>query len=99
MIIPRTPSPEPLEERDVTTLSHEELRELQKRARAAKETTRGEAKFRTKRERSDETNLRPRKLHRPAAGDVQLELDEAGAFQAADTASLPRRKPEVIELD
>ena len=99
MIIPRTPSPEPLEERDVTTLNHEELRELQKRARAAKETTSGEAKSRIKRERSDETNPRPRKLHRPAAGDVQLEIDEAGSFQAADTAGLPRRKPEIIELD
>jgi len=32
LIIPRTPSPPPLEERDITTLNHDELRELQKRA-------------------------------------------------------------------
>ena len=99
MIIPRTPSPDPLEERDVTTLNHEELRELQRRARAAKESTNGEVKPKIKRERSDEDHQRPRKLHRPNAGDVQLEIDEAGSFQAADTAGLPRRKPEVIELD
>jgi hypothetical protein len=31
LIIPRTPSPPPLEERDITTLSADELREIQKR--------------------------------------------------------------------
>lgn len=36
LIIPRTPSPLPLEERDITTLTPDELRELQRRARAAR---------------------------------------------------------------
>lgn len=35
-IIPRTPTPEPLEERDIDSLSREELIELQNQVKAAK---------------------------------------------------------------
>lgn len=36
LIIPRTPTPPPLEDRDVTTLDQHELRELQKQLKALK---------------------------------------------------------------
>jgi len=36
LIVSRTPTPPPLEDRDPTTLTVDELRELQKRAKAAR---------------------------------------------------------------
>lgn len=36
LIIPRTPSPQPLEERDIATMSQAELAEMQKQFKAIK---------------------------------------------------------------
>lgn len=66
-IIPRTPPPEPLEERDIDSLSREELIELQNQVKAAKLKESTFAKL--KRELSDDSS-RPRKVHRPDAGSL-----------------------------
>ncbi|KAF2160292.1 hypothetical protein M409DRAFT_29147 [Zasmidium cellare ATCC 36951] len=98
LIIPRDPSPQPLplEERDFDSLSRENLMELHRRAREARGQE--DTKPKIKRERADE-NPRPRKVSRPSAGDVQLELNDEGNFQQSSTASLGRKEQEVIELD
>ncbi|KAK4496758.1 hypothetical protein PRZ48_012741 [Zasmidium cellare] len=96
LIIPRTPTPPPLEERDFDTLTREELKELHRRAKEAKEQE--DTKRKIKRERKDE-NPRPRKVSRPSNGDTQLELDDEGSFRESSTATLDREEPEIIELD
>ncbi|KAK5130485.1 hypothetical protein LTR08_002007 [Meristemomyces frigidus] len=94
LIIPRTPTPPPLEERDITTLSPDEMRELQRRARAAKDER--EAKIKIKREHVDE-NPRQRKKARPNADSTQLELDDNGCVRTSSTPTVAERV--VIELD
>ena len=111
-IIPRTPSPPPLEERDPATLTLDELRELQKLAQRGKVRWRNchhrhvlsefqkyeEAQMKIKREHIDDTP-RSRKKFRPSAGDTQLEIDREGSFSEASTATLAPAEHEVIELD
>ncbi|KAK3722677.1 hypothetical protein LTR37_002248 [Vermiconidia calcicola] len=96
LIIPRTPTPPLLEDRDITTLSQDELKELQKRAQEFREYKANLAKV--KREKSDD-NPRRRKKARPNAGDTQLELDDTDSFRRASTDTLPTTEREVIELD
>ncbi|KAK6396689.1 hypothetical protein LTR65_008587 [Meristemomyces frigidus] len=94
LIIPRTPSPPPLEERDITTLTHDELCELQRRARAARDEK--ETKVKIKRERAD-INPRPRKVARPNANSTQLEVDDNGRVRESSTPTIAEQ--EVIQLD
>ena len=109
-LIPRTPSPPALEDRD--TLSAEEVRELQRQFKAIKVPRNNQWAFRSaadrnrweaaaikvKRERTDD-NPRPRKSARPSAGDALLELDDDGeGFRDSSTATLPDERV-VIELD
>ncbi|KAK5127456.1 hypothetical protein LTR85_006795 [Meristemomyces frigidus] len=93
LIIPRTPTPPPLEERDITTPTPDELRELQ-RARAARDEK--QAKIKIKRERADE-NARPRKVARPNANSTQLEFDDDGGVRASSTPTIAEQV--VIVLD
>ncbi len=116
LIIPRTPSPPPptpLEERDVSTLSREEMVELQKLVREGKvrttcmykgiltnaEQMREESNLKIKRERHEDGNPRPRKIARPRAGDTQLEIDEGGNFREDAESTLDPAGTEVIEID
>ncbi|KAF2766413.1 hypothetical protein EJ03DRAFT_377022 [Teratosphaeria nubilosa] len=72
LIIPRTPTPPPLYERDIDTLNAEELQ-----ASATK----------IKRENPDEI-ARPRKKARPTASSTQLELDDDGVARASSTPTV-----------
>lgn len=82
MVLPRSPSPVPLEERDVDTLSPEEMRQLLRRQRerdvAAKALKRGQG---VKRERSRERS-RTATVDDGDAGDV--------SFVSAKRRKLPR---------
>ncbi|TKA68034.1 hypothetical protein B0A55_08372 [Friedmanniomyces simplex] len=91
LIIPRTPTPPPLEERDYDTVNREEFRQL----KALKEQ-KGGADVKIKRERTDE-NPRPRKVARPTRNSTQLELDDDGGVRESSTPSVVPR--EIIELD
>lgn len=113
LIIPRTPSPPPLEDRDITTLSMDELREMQRRMQALRVSEfsssgdidangyrqkQTESFVKIKRERKDdEDEQRPRKAARPSQGDTQLEVDDDGGVRERSTSTLAAR--EVIEID
>lgn len=117
LIIPRTPSPEPptpLEERDITTLNPEELRELQARFLAMRVRSRAfsggcaianppllqDQQAQVKRERAeDEADARARKRSRSSMGDTQLEIDGQGGFSQVSTAAAGEKERVVIELD
>ncbi|KAK3621164.1 hypothetical protein LTR56_022962 [Elasticomyces elasticus] len=100
LIIPRQPTPPPLEERDFDTLSPEEVQELQRRFRALKEknATKVNIKQEMKRERTDD-NPRPRKVARPARSSTVLELDDDDFVRESSTATLAQApQAEVIDL-
>jgi hypothetical protein len=104
LIIPRTPSPPPLEEKDNLTV--EEVRELQRRMKEVLVSHLSSPQCRScvltfavqacqamvKRERADEgRHAVSQKRARLSAGDIQLEIDDDGVRQTP-TQSLPRRK-------
>lgn len=92
MIIPRTPSPEPLEEKD--ELTREEIKELQrqkKEFKAKMDTPLTKLKRERAEGRDDRANKRVRNL--PRNGDVLLAVDESGV-RPASTAGLPARQQE-----
>jgi uncharacterized protein with von Willebrand factor type A (vWA) domain len=120
LIIPRTPTPESppaiaaLHDRDITTLSPDELRQLQQQLKESQvrmshiyhmaELTSPRARElelakQIKREMKEEDNPRPRKVARPSPGDTQLELGDDGSFRERSTSALPRAEIEIIELD
>lgn len=117
LIVPRTPSPEPpipLEERDITTLNPDELKELQKRflamrvslcvpssaEAAADQISLQDKQTQIKRERDEDEATPPaRKKARPSAGDTQLEIDDQGGFRQASTAGAGKKKQDIIEID
>ncbi|KAK4496756.1 hypothetical protein PRZ48_012739 [Zasmidium cellare] len=72
LIIPRTPSPPPLEERGIETLGQNDIADLQKQLKAAKEKMEAMAKIKNE-EQSD--SPRPRKVARPSAEQEVIELD------------------------
>ncbi|KAJ9623096.1 hypothetical protein H2203_006029 [Taxawa tesnikishii (nom. ined.)] len=94
MIIPRTPSPIPLEERDPETLSREEMLELLRKQKEELDRLKG-----TKREPQDDTP-RARKKTRATIGSTQLELDENGDFRKSRSATpAVKLEKEVTEID
>ncbi|KAF2480192.1 hypothetical protein BDY17DRAFT_33815 [Neohortaea acidophila] len=94
MIIPRTPSPQPVEKRDASTYTPADIEQLRKELREMKEAR--DAAVKVKQEHADD-NPRPRKIARPRAGDTQLELDDDGGLRESSTATL--QAPEIIVLD
>ncbi|KAK4904778.1 hypothetical protein LTR49_025828 [Elasticomyces elasticus] len=100
LIIPRQPTPPPLEDRDFDTLSPEEVQDLQRRFRELKEknATKVNIKQEVKRERTDD-NPRPRKVARPARGFAVLEFDNDDFVRESSTATLAQTpQAEVIDL-
>ncbi|KAK5728206.1 hypothetical protein LTR17_012111 [Elasticomyces elasticus] len=100
LIIPRQPTPPPLEERDFDTLSPEEVQELQRRFRELKEknATKVNIKQEMKRERTDD-NPRPRKVARPARSSTVLEFDDDDFVRESSTATFAQApQAEVIDL-
>ncbi|PPJ59205.1 hypothetical protein CBER1_03034 [Cercospora berteroae] len=93
MVIPRTPSPPPLEEKE--QLSREEVRELQKQMKELKGISAN-----LKRERgltpSIISNKRARNM--PRAGDTVLNLEDSGARQVPTAHLPPQRKSQVVHL-
>ncbi|SMQ55671.1 unnamed protein product [Zymoseptoria tritici ST99CH_3D7] len=95
-IIPRTPSPEPIENRDPGTLTRDEIAKLQQffKSQEAKK----DAMVKIKRERKDD-NPRSRKAARPSAGDTLLSIDDDNGVRELSTATLQQDEKEIIELD
>ncbi|GAB7364863.1 hypothetical protein MBLNU230_g5655t1 [Neophaeotheca triangularis] len=109
LIIPRTPSPEPLADRQIAfrqagNLSQAEIVDMQLRLAAYEQKRQDEAKASVKRERGDD-NQGPRKKARASAGTIVLELDEDGeGFHEVIIAPEPLEEgeidePEFIEID
>ncbi|KAK0937568.1 hypothetical protein LTR29_010901 [Friedmanniomyces endolithicus] len=94
-IIPRTPTPPPLEEREYETSNRDDFLELQRQLREMKERH-GAPSVKVKRERTDD-NPRRRKVARPSRNSMQLELDEEGGVRESATPTFAER--EIIELD
>ena len=111
LIIPRTPTPPPLEERDPTTLNADELRELQKRAQAFKvgimrleiermltmRQKHQEGQVKIKREKNDNSPRR-RKAARPHGGGTQYEFDD-GNVRESSTPTPRAAERVIIEID
>ncbi|KAG9517387.1 hypothetical protein KCV07_g6167, partial [Aureobasidium melanogenum] len=105
MIIPRTPSPVPLEDRPINELSPEEMAELLRRYKANASST-AEIKKELKRERDDDddddddddNNSRARKRARTSASadPAHLELNDDDTF--TEVAVAPKEKT-IISLD
>ncbi|EGP82883.1 uncharacterized protein MYCGRDRAFT_96993 [Zymoseptoria tritici IPO323] len=95
-IIPRAPSPEPIERRAPETLTLEEIVELQKSfvSQQAKKDT----MVKIKRERGE--NARPRKRSRltPGATYLSLDDDEQGVRELSTATLDPEEETEVIDL-
>ncbi|KAK5710576.1 hypothetical protein LTR15_012905 [Elasticomyces elasticus] len=98
LIIPRTPSPPPLEDRDFDSLSREELQQLHQRMRAIRETSEANVpvKQEIKRERTDD-NPRPRKVARPNRASTVLEFDDDNSVRESSTATFAPGS-EVVDL-
>ncbi|KAK4891814.1 hypothetical protein LTR27_009666 [Elasticomyces elasticus] len=98
LIIPRTPSPPPLEERSIESMSRDELQELQRQLRELREqaTSQAEVKREIKRERTDD-NPRPRKVARPNRASTVLEFDDDNSVRESSTATFAPG-PEVVDL-
>ncbi|KAH0364053.1 hypothetical protein KCU65_g6976, partial [Aureobasidium melanogenum] len=99
MIIPRTPSPVPLEDRPEEELSREEMTELLRRYKASASST-AEIKKELKREREDDDNssrIGKRARSSASADPVHLELnDDDDTF--TEVAVAPKEKT-IISLD
>ncbi|KAK3706739.1 hypothetical protein LTR37_012584 [Vermiconidia calcicola] len=93
LIIPRTPTPPPLEELDVEAMSQDQLKEMQRQLQGVQTSM-----IKVKREATDDSP-RPRKKVRPGRGDTQLEFAEDGKVREASTDTLEAAGREVIELD
>lgn len=94
LLIPRTPTPPPLEARQPSELSHSEIAELQRRI-MTKETE----LVRMKRERTDEASPGPRKRARLDARSPTLELLDDDSFREVKSEELIVPKEEIIDLD
>ncbi|KAK0270073.1 hypothetical protein LTR35_014321 [Friedmanniomyces endolithicus] len=94
-IIPRTPTPPPLEEREYETVNREVFLELQRQLKEMK-NKHAVSNVKVKRERTDE-NPRPRKVARPSRHSTQLELDKEGGVRESATPTLAER--EIVDLD
>ncbi|KAK5688944.1 hypothetical protein LTS10_000924 [Elasticomyces elasticus] len=100
LVIPRQPTPPPLEEREFDTLSPGEVQELQRRFRELKEKNAAKVNIKQemKRERTDD-NPRPRKVARPARSPTVLEFDDEDFVRESSTATFaPAPQLEVIDL-
>ena len=96
MIIPRTPSPPPIEER--ADLSAEEIRELQRQVKELRELNASATNV--KRERPDDPDVKPTKRKRssPGESDVLITIDEDGIRELPTMELPPRQRTEVIDL-
>ncbi|KAK0247167.1 hypothetical protein LTS09_017689 [Friedmanniomyces endolithicus] len=95
LIIPRTPTPPPLQEREYDSIDRQDVLELQRQLKAMKEKHKLR-NVKVKRERTDD-NPRRRKVARSSRHSTQLELDEEGGVRESATPTLAER--EIIELD
>ncbi|GIZ44174.1 hypothetical protein CKM354_000737800 [Cercospora kikuchii] len=93
MVIPRTPSPPPLEEKE--QLSQEEVRELQKQMRDLKGIS---ANLKRERGRTPSVISNKRARNMPRAGDTVLNLEDPGARQVPTAHLPPRKKSQVVDL-
>ncbi|KIW09838.1 hypothetical protein PV08_11939 [Exophiala spinifera] len=100
-VIPRTPSPEPLERRDVNTLSVEELKELVGRQQAELTLSRQAVESRVKKERGSKVKTET------ASGDdndtvisgMKREFqDEDDDIVFVRSQKKPHREPEILDL-
>ncbi|THY04794.1 hypothetical protein D6D02_07885 [Aureobasidium pullulans] len=94
MIIPRTPSPVPLEDRPEEELNPEEMAEL------AKVAVTSQVKKEVKRELEDDddNDSRARKRARPSAGAINFEINDDDTFTEVAVVHKEKDK-EVIALD
>ncbi|KAF1820408.1 uncharacterized protein K489DRAFT_324375 [Dissoconium aciculare CBS 342.82] len=92
LIVPRTPSPPPIEAKDPDDLSREEIAELQRRI-LSKDTE----LIKVKRERTEENT--PRKKARITPSSQVLELDDDEGVREVEKSSLFIQEPEVIVID
>ncbi|KAK5697157.1 hypothetical protein LTR97_007292 [Elasticomyces elasticus] len=98
LIIPRTPSPPPLEERDYESVNRDEFLELQRQLKELKEKAAANVNIKQeiKRERTDD-NPRPRKVARPNRASTVLEFDDDNSVRESSTATFAPRS-EVVDL-
>ncbi|KAK4951596.1 hypothetical protein LTR10_010573 [Elasticomyces elasticus] len=98
LIIPRTPSPPPLEERDYESVNRDEFLELQRQLKELKEKAAANVNIKQeiKRERTDD-NPRPRKVARPNRASTVLEFDVDNSVRESSTATFAPRS-EVVDL-
>lgn len=115
LIVPRTPTPPPLEDRDANDLSVEELRELHRKSQAARASlphTRPDpfiadcfaqkeqqAGRKIKEEEEDSGERKRRKIARPTATSTQLTIDDDGNIREESNQAGRASQVEVIELD
>jgi hypothetical protein len=92
LIVPRTPSPPPIEARKPAELSYDEIAQLQRQVAAQKASL-----TKIKLESTDEP--RPRKKARITSGLQIFELGDDDEFRETKNDSLVVQGPEVIELD
>ncbi|TIA62545.1 hypothetical protein D6C77_02681 [Aureobasidium pullulans] len=99
MIIPRTPSPVPLEDRPEEELNPEEMAELVRLLKAKVAVT-SQVKKEVKRELEDDddSNFRARKRARPSAGAINFEINDDDTFTEVAVVHKEKDK-EVIALD
>jgi hypothetical protein len=94
LLIPRTPSPPPIEMRKPGELSHEEIEELQRRI-----LSRDSEMVKIKRERTEEPDSRSRKKVKASDGPSVLELLDDETFREVKCEELLVPKQEIIDLD
>ncbi|THY50640.1 hypothetical protein D6C97_06964 [Aureobasidium pullulans] len=99
MIIPRTPSPVPLEDRPEEELNPEEMAELVRLLKAKVAVT-SQVKKEVKRELEDDddSNFRARKRARPSASAINFEINDDDTFTEVAVVHKEKEK-EVIAVD
>lgn len=108
MIIPRAPSPSPLEERE--DLTREEIRDIQRQLKEIKETSSHKVKREhspddstssiVKQEKSsEESPPRKRRHASPRAGDIVLAIDDSGVREMSTAGLAPKKERVVIDID
>lgn len=90
LIVPRTPSPPPIEARDPAELSHDEIAELQRQVVAQRASS-----TKIKLENNDE----PRPAKRARTTPAMFELGDDDELREVVKGSQVGHLPQVIELD
>lgn len=101
LLIPRSPSPPPIEMRKAADLSHKEIEELQRQIIMRNlELIKKETELvRVKRERPEEASPGPNKRARFDARSPILELLDDDSFREVKSEELLVPKQEIIDID